>query len=857
MAGDVALSSTETESQPLAAVDLSNCAAEPIHIPGRIQSFGALIGLSTDWIVTHASENAAALFSPDGAPLLGRPASDVFDRAALHNIRARLQLLVDADGVERLFAVPLNGDGRRFDVALHLSDGTILIEAEPQTHGESIDYIGYVRPMIGRIDRAATIGEMCEVAAHQLRRLTGFDRVMVYRFEPDDSGTVIAESLRHGMAPYRGLRYPASDVPPQARALYTRNPLRIIADAEDMGLPIAALPARGGKPLDLSLSTLRAVSPIHLEYLRNMGVGASMSISILLRGRLWGMFACHNQTPKTLGYDFRTAAELFAQMFALVLDQKTSAGERAHADRARAVHDQLMVRLADGGSVEASFDAIVTDIASVIDFDGVVGWFDGRFTARGTTPDEADFAGLVARLNEAPHDQVLHTDCIEQLYPPARAFADAAAGMLVLPMSRSPSDYIVLFREEIVQSVAWAGDPAKPVEAGTDRISPRKSFAAWQQVVRGHSAPWAPHEIAAADALRVTLLEVVLRMADSTMRERLHAQERQELLIAELNHRVRNILNLIRSLIAQSRDSTQSPAEFTEVVGGRIHALARAHDQITRRNWEPASLQTMIMTEADAYLGTKADRVLIAGPNVLIVPAAFMTLSLVIHELMTNSAKYGALSDSRGTIAIDFAQGADGALIINWRERGGPKAVTPPKRRGFGTTIIERAIPHEFGGTAEVRYDPEGVSASFGVPAAFIAQFGDEGARPCAGDDAGDAERTPALAGEVLVVEDNLIIALEAEQTLLRLGAGVVHVAGKVREAIALIDRYPIGFALLDVNLGDETSAPVAAALRDRGIRYIFASGYGDAVALIADHPGVPIVTKPYQVDDLRRVLAA
>ena len=827
-------------------VDLSNCDREPIHIPGRVQSFGALIAVASDWIVRHVSANVSDVLGLDAPALLGTHLSETFTPEAIDALRSRLQFLRTDDAVERIFALKVREGGPPMDVAIHATGASVVLEFEPSPRGGAAEHVGRVRPMIDRIAEADTVEKACDQAARQVRALTGFDRVMVYRFGADHSGTVIAESRAAGLEPFLGLRYPASDIPSQARELYRRNLLRIIADVNDPGHVIEPMLSPEGAPLDLSMSTLRAVSPIHLEYLRNMGVGASMSISILDRGKLWGLIACHHMRPMTLPYGVRTAAELFAQLFGLLLDQKRGESDRAQGVRSRAFHDRLMVQLADGISLGDNIEAVVEGVGSLIPNDGTVSWIDGRFASVGLTPTHEEFLGLVHVLNRTSASQIFHTDSIARVHSEGEDFADRASGMLVLPVSRSPRDYIVLFRKEAARTVRWAGNPEKPVELGPNglRLTPRKSLEAWKEVVRNTSEPWADFEVQAAESLRVTLLEVVLRLTDATLKEREKSQERQELLIAELNHRVRNILNLIRSLINQSRGDVRSVADFTTVVGGRIQALARAHDQVTREHWDPASLHDLIRTEAEAYLMGKADRVSIEGPDAMLQPTAFTVLALLIHELMTNAVKYGAMSDSRGRVAISIEPDADGAVTMGWRESGGPAISRPPERRGFGSTIIERSVPFELKGTAEVRYETTGLRAAFRIPARFVSDIVESA--PHAGTADAPERAAERLDGDVLVVEDNMVIAMDAEDMMREFGAETVHVATSVRDALDLLDRHSVSFALLDVNLGDETSGPIAQRLRDLGVPFAFATGYGEATALAKDFPDARVVTKPY-----------
>lgn len=832
-------------------VDLSNCDREPINLLGRVQSFGALIAVSADWIVQHASVNLIDFIGVEAKDSIGLNLTEIISNEAVHEIRARLQVLGGQDAVERLFGVVLRDGGDAFDLAVHKSGGSIIIELERVGEGNLAKTLSTVRPMIERIGRSPSVASMCDVTVRQVRMLTRFDRVMIYQFNEDGSGSVVAEAAAPGIESYLGLRYPASDIPKQARELYKRNLLRIISDVSDEGCAIIPPASPEGTILDLSLSTTRAVSPIHVEYLKNMGVEASMSISIIFQDRLWGLIACHHYKPRVLDYGLRSSLEMFGQMFGLVLQQKENASERGQRERARQIHDQLMARMAGGERLWDNFDAIVDAIEGVIAFDGVVGWIDGQFVARGSTPTQTEFMALARFLNTTAASRVFSTQSISAIFPPALDYAERAAGLLALPVSRAPRDYIVLFRHEVAKSVRWAGNPEKPASLGPNgaRLTPRKSFEEWRELVRNHCAAWTPVEVDAAEALRITLLEVVLRMADVTIRERVQSQQRQEILIGELNHRVRNILNLIRSLITQSKAESKSVSEFTETVGGRIHALARAHDQITQQSWAPASVYTLLRTEMEAYLGSRSSRIQISGPDAMVTPAAFTTLSLVFHELVTNSAKYGALADSRGVVEVSLAETSDGSLAIGWREIGGPPIASPPARRGFGSTIIERTIPFELKGTAEVNFLTSGLEAKFRVAADHISAYG--GSPDHQPPIVEKTELVKPLSGDVLLVEDNMMIALDAEECCLALGAQRVHVAAGVVDALEIIEKADLTFALLDVNLGAETSEMAARRLQERSVPFIFASGYGDRSSVLANFPTVEAIQKPYELKTL------
>ena len=835
-------------------VDLTNCDREPIHVLGMVQPFGFLMALTADWLVSRVSANSAEFIGLSPDAMLGQPIVGLLSAEAIHTLRNRITLLRGPDSVERIFSLALVEGGAMFDVAVHFAGTLVVIEAEPACHDE-MEASSTVRSMVARLGQVEGISAFLRDGARQVRALTGFDRVMVYKFAGTGDGEVVAEALRPGIESFFGLHYPASDIPAQARALYLRNIFRIIADVDATPVPVEPQLDPSGAALDMSLCLTRAVSPIHIEYLRNMGVGASLSISIVVEGRLWGLFACHHYGSRLPTFAQRSAAELFGQIFSMMLESRERAETAAYEGRARQVADRLLAAVAQDHDLLTNARWMGDIIFDTIPADGVGVYIDGQMTLSGLTPDEPAFAAIVSMLNRAAAGQVYTTDRLMDALPEAAGYADRTAGLLAIPLSRRPRDYVVLFRAEQLRSVRWAGNQEKAIEYGPNgpRLTPRKSFEAWSQIVQGTANPFSPAELRVAEALRTALLEVVLRLSDSADAERQRAQEKQELLIAELNHRVRNILSLIRGLVSQTKDSALSVEDFIGTLESRIHALARAHDQITADRWSPARLYDLIEVEAGAYLGVRRDRVRLTGPNVLLTPGCFTVLALVIHEMLTNAAKYGALSDS-GTVSIEWRVDEDGSLLIDWTESGGP-AVVAPTRRGFGSTVVERSIPYDLGGHAEIHYRLAGIEAHFCIPSRHVVSVLPdlaEGERPKP-----VAEVTPGLlkGRSVLLVEDNMIIAMDGEDALRDLGADVLT-ASSVARAREVIEGGTVDLAVLDFNLGSESSLPVADLLTERGIPFLFATGYGDGLDLPARFTTMTLVKKPYSGATLAQALA-
>jgi CheY-like chemotaxis protein len=270
------------------------------------------------------------------------------------------------------------------------------------------------------------------------------------------------------------------------------------------------------------------------------------------------------------------------------------------------------------------------------------------------------------------------------------------------------------------------------------------------------------------------------------------------------------------------------------------------------------ALRSLIDAEAAAFLAAQMDRVIVEGPPILLNPQAYSTMALVMHELVTNSAKYGSLSDS-GRVRIAWKLDERGDLLFHWRESGGPP-VKAPTRKGFGSTIIDRSIPYDLGGEAHIDYKPHGVEANFRIPARHVSEARDHSgpAITFARSEPGkpDAAPEPVIEGRtVLLVEDSLIIALDAEDILKRLGALHVATAGTVEQALEAIDTAMPWLGILDVNLGDHTSFAVADRLRALDIPFLFATGYGEQAQLPDDHKDTIVLQKPYTLENMARAL--
>jgi len=491
---------------------LQTCASEPIHLSGAIQPHGFLISCRLpDWSVAHVSANIESLtgVAPDG--MLRHSLREFITDDVIQSIAETIGFSEPGTSAQRAAVSNIGPRAMLCEVSVHAVDGLVHIEIEPHARGAAERSPTVVaQAMIARIAQGDGDEAFHQRVAEQVRQLTGYDRVMVYRFRHDDSGEVVAESRDAQMPAYLGLRYPASDIPVQARRLYLHSRIRVIPDARYGPVPI--LPDRDGRgaPLDLGQLSLRSVSPVHLEYLANMGVAASMSISIVAGGRLWGLIACHHRSPRHLAPGLRAAADLFG----LFVSMRVAAHEQHEAarleDEASTVRDTLALRLSGTDDAFLALAGEVELLRRALPCDGVVLLQAGGRHAAGRTPPDERLPGILAwlRRTTAP-GAVASTDrCAD--WNPDGAAADGIAGVLAVPLDPARDGWLLFFRCEQVEEVRWAGRPDAPLALGDDgrRIGPRRSFEAWNETVRGTSAPWSDADLRIASRLQLALQEL-------------------------------------------------------------------------------------------------------------------------------------------------------------------------------------------------------------------------------------------------------------------------------------------------------------------------------------------------------------
>lgn len=483
------------------------CANEPIRVPGAIQPHGWLLTVSVDAREVIAwSDNWDRLFN-------GQHRADAFT-SVLAGLRASLERLIDGEGPQSMGVTDVGG--QRLHVTAHRLGPCAHLEFEVDAAdlGARAPIYRLARHVVPLMQRSESVESVCSVVAGEMKRLTGFGRCLIYRFDLEGHGEVLAETLDDGYDSYRGHHFPAGDIPAQARALYRLNHLRLIPDASYRPVTVRYADGRhSALTLDLSQAQLRSVSPVHLEYMRNMGTAASMSVSIIVRGELWGLVSCHDQAPRHLPYQTRMACEHLGQLMSLQIEAKEENEQVTEQLRLRQLTLAMVGRMADS---DATLQKLVEEPATLLRLGRATGAaviLNDQCWSIGETPDASTLQQLGEWLANRI-EEVTHTDRLAQVAP---AFIDrlaGAAGLLAISISKLHRHYVVWFRPEVVQTITWAGDPRKEVTGETGQLHPRRSFASWVEHVRGRSALWTPAEVHAALELRHALIDLVLRRAE-------------------------------------------------------------------------------------------------------------------------------------------------------------------------------------------------------------------------------------------------------------------------------------------------------------------------------------------------------
>ena len=494
---------------------LDACAQEPIRIPGAVQPHGALLVLRpADLAVVQASANASAVLGFDIAPDRTPRLADLpFGKGSFAD-----DIGCWSTGAEGFYLKAHRLAGRPFEVSAHRARQGLVLEFEPVSDGEDASETFYplLRDFLDESEALPDTQRLAEAVAARVRRLTGFHRVMIYRFDAEWNGTVIAEDGDGTLPSYLDLRFPASDIPAQARDLYLLNRLRIIPTCNYTPVPLEpALSPVDGAPLDLSFAALRSVSPVHLDYMRNMGTVASMSISLIVSGKLWGLISCHHARERRVGAQVRAACDFLGRMVAQQIETRERGAEISERLRLHQVETELVAHLARAPAFQSGLVERAAQWLGIVNAHGAAVLTEGTVLTAGATPPAERVAELADWLRTQNIEQTFATDCLSRHWPQGLDMADVASGILAVPISRLHASFIIWFRPEVIRTVTWGGDPAtakQQDEAG--RLHPRRSFESWKEQVRHRSTPWREAELLSAADFRVAVVNFVLQRAE-------------------------------------------------------------------------------------------------------------------------------------------------------------------------------------------------------------------------------------------------------------------------------------------------------------------------------------------------------
>jgi two-component system, chemotaxis family, sensor kinase Cph1 len=496
-------------------VDISECAREPIHVPGYCQPFGVLLAMQAGQErITQISKNTELVFGVGPSEVVGRKLGDFFGDSDA----AKISEIFKAGNWQEInplrLIVARGGESFAVDIILHRYDGLDFVEIEPVSAESAERASGsfhFLHSALTRLQTSMNAAELWAALVTEVHRITGYDRVMVYKFDRDDHGSVVAEQKQEHQESFLGLHYPASDIPEQARRLYRLNWIRYIPDVHYEPVDLIPVVDEDHKRLtDMTHCVLRSVSPVHCEYLHNMGVGASMSVSIVRDNRLWGLIACHHDTPRHLPYKLRLACEQLGQVVSLRI---AALEENEDSVRANRLQAQFLAELPKAGDIVT---ALVSQKSSLLEFihaTGAAVCYGERTLTMGRTPSESRIRMILESTLFRVSAPIFATDRLQDRLFEASEFTDTASGVLCFTASRDRNFHVIWFRTEQVQEVRWAGEPTKPVafDGSRLRLGPRRSFEVWKEEVRGQSQAWRPAEIEAAAELRSTLMSLLSR----------------------------------------------------------------------------------------------------------------------------------------------------------------------------------------------------------------------------------------------------------------------------------------------------------------------------------------------------------
>lgn len=491
--------------------DSELCGKVPIHLINTVQPYGVLLVLHRPTLsIIQLSENATAIFGVPTPDLIKTTIGEYIGTTDLTFLQ-QLATAKSTDKIPQVWTIR----GRRYLCVIHVKNDYILAELEVECYEDSAQssFVGIfqqIKYSMALIEAATTTKEVATIAARELRRISGFDKVMIYRFDNEWNGTVIAEDMETEMESYYGFTFPASDIPRQARELYLRNPYRFIPDRNYQ--PVKLYPVINPTTqsfIDLSDCNVRGVVSVHLEYLANMGVTASMSTRILNNDRLWGLIACHHKTAKPCSFQLCSIFELLSNVISARIQSLQNKERHDVETNSRQLYSRIMEQVFATGDIRKGLLEGNTNVLQLFNAQGALVAKDGRFSTKGTLPDPDSLDELLLWLHTRRLTRTFETDHLSGQFDRAAPYIDTASGLMAIPFHPEQEEYLILFRPEVKKIIDWGGDPGGRIVFEKDNLNyhPRNSFKQWRQIVSGTSLPWHEEEVIAGETLRSFLYE--------------------------------------------------------------------------------------------------------------------------------------------------------------------------------------------------------------------------------------------------------------------------------------------------------------------------------------------------------------
>jgi light-regulated signal transduction histidine kinase (bacteriophytochrome) len=831
------------KSKELEAKALDECNSEPIQTPGRIQGYGAVIAFHLDsLIVSYCSLNIDAYFQEELKTILGNSVKSIFNSKEFHQIANVASHRSTYLKREHVLMTTLNN--QEVDISLFRTDDYVVLEIIPITQPKSsIEITGNLKWVLDHIRSRETVREILNISVNALKKITDFDRVKVYRFHPDHSGEVVAEVNNGRMDSYLGLRFPASDIPPIARELFLKIPIRHLYDTSCEG--VAMVKAAGvSTPLNLSLGILRGNSPIHNQYLKNMGVASTLTLPIIIHDKLWGLFSLHHQRKKILTSEVAYTAELIGQLASMVLEQTI---EKAALKKIRELEleGKGFITLNQSPHYLKKFwSAYKEKLQELVRCDGVAYQIDQKILMHGDCPIKKGVISLSKNL-DFREEEIFHFTDLSEI---TTENLKKTRGALILRINdQNPKIYIYFFRNDIEQEIKWAGDPKKDlvIEKNKVRLHPRSSFNHFKQLSKGKSELW--------DSEVLTLAEIALAIFKKAVKSEKATSNRLKIIVHELNHRLRNILTLVRSISRQTAKEVESIDHYVDSLEHRILALAQANNLLTKSSYNSVDLKALLVSVIPS-LCNHPDAITYNGPDVKLGSNIIPIMVLIIHELTTNAVKYGSLSIKQGELEISWNIGRE-YLCIVWKELGGPM-VSPPKKKGFGTTIIANAISYEFGGTSTIDFQKQGLQVTLKIPNHLI---GENETSNFVAEQIQEVSTVIKLDKSkkinVLILEDDYINAEDIKSTVASFKVNQINLFSNQKEALESLEKMEYHLVFLDVNLKQETSIEVANYCEEIGVPFYYLTGYGKSFLSEGTFPNAPVLLKPIRRNQIKQII--